>query len=65
MSSGAEHLGVYAHPLGTFALLPKMDMPQPATRLRSVIGSGKARTYYMEAHTQWPFGNVVPHVTSE
>lgn len=65
VASGAEHLGVYAHHLGTFALVPKMDVHQQAKRLRYVIGSGKARTYYMECHTQWPYSDVVPYITAE
>lgn len=63
--SGAEHLGVYAHHLGTFALLPKMDVHQQEKRLRYVVGSGKARTYYMECHTQWPYSDLVPYITAE
>lgn len=65
VASGAEHLGVYSHHLGTFALLPKMDVYQQAKRLRYVIGSGKARTYYMECHTQWPSSDIVPYITAE
>lgn len=65
VASGAEHLGVYAHHLGTFALAPKMDVYQQAKRLRYVIGSGKARTYYMECHTQWPYSDLVPYITAE
>lgn len=64
-ASGAEHLGVYAHHLGTFALLPKMDVDQQTKRLRYVTGSGKARTYYMECHTQWPFSDLIPYITAE
>lgn len=65
VASSAEHLGVYSHHLGTFALLPKMDVHQQAKRLRYVIGSGKARTYYMECHTQWPYSDIVPYITAE
>lgn len=65
VKAGADHLGHYVHHNDTFAILPKMDVRQNARRVLYAVGSGKARTYYMEAHTQWPFGDVVPYVTSE
>lgn len=65
VEAGAAHLGHYVHHNDTFAILPKMDVRQNARRILYEVGSGKARTFYMEAHTQWPFGDVVPYVTSE
>ena len=65
MNSGASHLGIYAHHLGTFAILPKMDAYQQAKRIRYSVSSGKARTYYMECHTQWPYSDVIPYLTAE
>lgn len=65
VEAGADHLGHYVHHNDTFAILPKMDVHQNVRRILYEVSSGKARTYYMEAHTQWPFGDVVPYVTSE
>lgn len=65
VKSGASHFGIYAHHLDTFAIMPKMDVYQQAKRIRYAVGSGKARTYYMECHTQWPFADVIPYVTAE
>lgn len=65
MKAGADHLGHYAHHNDMIAILPKMDVYQHARRIRYAVGSGNARTFYMEAHTQWPYADVVPHVTSE
>jgi hypothetical protein len=65
MKTGARHLGMYQHHNDTFYVLPKLDLHQNARRIRYAVGSGLARVFYMESHTQWPFADVVPYTTSE
>ena len=64
-AAGADHLGLYAHHDDMYAILAKWDPHQQAKRIRYAVDSGRARSYYIEAHTQWPFADVVPHVTAE
>lgn len=65
IKTGAGQLGHYVHHDDMVAIFPKMDVHQHARRILYAVGSGKARTFYMEAHPQWPFADVVPYITSE
>jgi hypothetical protein len=65
MKTGVRQLGLYEHHNDTFYVRPKLDVHQNARRIRYTVGSGLARVFYMESHTQWPFGDVVPYTTSE
>ncbi len=63
-ATGARHMGLYVHHDDTFFILPKFDLHQMVRRLRYAAESGRARLFYMEWHGQWPFGDVIPHVTA-
>jgi hypothetical protein len=65
MRAGADQMGLYLHHNDTFFILPKLDIHQMARRIRYVLASGRARVFYMETHTQWPFGDMIPFITSE
>ena len=65
MKTGVEHMGLYLHHDDLFFILPKLDVRQTAKRIRYAVGSGRARVFYMEMHNQWPFGDIVPYITSE
>lgn len=65
MRAGPRHMGIYLHHNDTFAILPKHDPHRIARVIRYAVASGKARVFYMEMHTQWPFNDIIPHVTAE
>lgn len=65
MKTGARHMGLYLHHNDTFFILPELDVRHNARRIRYAVASGRARVFYMEAHTQWPFAETVPLVTAE
>lgn len=65
LATGVRHLGLYVHHDDALFVLPKFDLHQMARRLQYVVGSGRARVFYMEMHAQWPFGDVIPYVTAE
>src|SRR5881396_488040 len=56
---------MYEHHNDTFYILPKLDVHQSARRIRYAVASGRARVFYMEAHTQWPFADTVPYTAGE
>ena len=65
MKTGARQMGLYVHHNDVFYIVPKLDVHQNARRLRYVVASGRARVFYMETHTQWPFADTIPFTTGE
>lgn len=65
MKTGVRHMGLYVHHNDSFFILPKFDVFQAAKRIRYAVASGRARVFYMETHTIWPFNDVVPYVVAD
>lgn len=62
---GAKHMGLYLYHDDIWFIMPKLDVHQSAKRLRYVVGSGEARSFYQEFYGIYPLDGMVGYVEQE
>ena len=65
MRTGARRMGLYLYHDDVWFFIPKMDVRQSAKRIRYLVASGRARSFYQEFYGLWPLDGMVAYVENE
>jgi hypothetical protein len=63
--TGAQHMGAYFYHDDAWFVMPKLDIHQSARRLRYMVASGRARSFYQEFYGIYPLDGLVGYVEQE
>ncbi|MDP2989559.1 MAG: DUF4838 domain-containing protein, partial [Kiritimatiellota bacterium] len=63
--TGARNMGVYWYHDDAWFIMPKLDIHQSAKRIRYIVGSGLARSFYQEFYGIYPLDGMVGYVEQE
>ncbi|MCD6361616.1 MAG: DUF4838 domain-containing protein [Armatimonadetes bacterium] len=65
MATGAQHMGLYLYHDDIRFIMPKLDVRQSAKRIRYIVASGRARSFYQEFYGIYPLDGMVGYVENE